>query len=152
MNQTASRHAIAPAQVLRGKGVWHEAIQAIRALGLRPLLLGRSGATAQLRQGLRKDLDGAGFITQPVDLRWDCCEADLERLARLVGSGQSQSADLVIAVGGGKVLDAGKLLADRCELPCVTVPTSAATCAGWTALANIYSTQGAFQRDQPLKR
>jgi glycerol dehydrogenase len=32
------------------------------------------------------------------------------------------------------------------------VPTSAATCAGWTALANLYSPQGAFLQDVPLDR
>jgi glycerol dehydrogenase len=58
----------------------------------------------------------------------------------------------VIAAGGGKVLDAGKLLAHRLALPCITVPTSAATCAGWTALANLYSPEGAFERDVALDR
>ena len=56
-----------------------------------------------------------------------------------------------LAAGGGKVLDAGKLLADRLGLTCITVPTSAATCAGWTALANIYSAQGAFEGDVALR-
>lgn len=54
--------------------------------------------------------------------------------------------------GGGKVLDAGKLLAHRLSLPCITVPLSASTCAGWTALSNIYSSQGAFKGDVALNR
>ncbi|HJL68912.1 MAG TPA: iron-containing alcohol dehydrogenase, partial [Prochlorococcaceae cyanobacterium Gl_MAG_24] len=41
------------------------------------------------------------------------------------------SCDGVVAAGGGKVLDAGKLLAHRLGIPCITVPLSAATCAGW---------------------
>ena len=45
---------------------------------------------------------------------------------------------------GGWVLDAGKLLADR-WLTCIPVPTSAATCASWTSLANIYSAQGVLK-------
>ena len=32
------------------------------------------------------------------------------------------------------------------------MPLSAATCAGWTALSNIYSTDGAFERDVALQR
>jgi carotenoid cleavage dioxygenase len=33
------------------------------------------------------------------------------------------------------IVHAGKLLAHRLNLACITVPTSAATCAGWTAKA-----------------
>ena len=50
------------------------------------------------------------------------------------------------------MLDAGKLLAHRLSLPCITVPLSASTCAGWTALSNIYSPQGAFEGDVALDR
>jgi glycerol dehydrogenase len=61
-------------------------------------------------------------------------------------------ADLIVAVGGGKAMDAAKLLAYQCQLPIVTVPTSGATCAAWTALSNVYSDQGAFLYDVPLAR
>ena len=140
---------IAPALVLRGEGAWAQAVPAIAELCSRPLLLGRSAATAALRGELAADLSGAGLEVIPAELRHDCCEQDLQRLAE---QARSQACDAVIAAGGGKVLDAGKLLADRAGLRCVTVPTSAATCAGWTALANLYSPEGAFQGDVALRR
>ncbi|MEY3462844.1 MAG: hypothetical protein RLZZ468_622 [Cyanobacteriota bacterium] len=144
-----SSHATAPARVLRGPGAWREALEPIAALGRRPLLLGRSDATGALRQQLQHDLAAIGAAPLQATLQHDCCEADLERLADQVRSG---GCDAVIAAGGGKVLDAGKLLADRLDLACVTVPTSAATCAGWTALANVYSAEGAFRHDVALQR
>ena len=55
-------------------------------------------------------------------------------------------------MGGGKALDTAKLLAHQQKLPIVTIPTSGATCAAWTALSNIYTNQGAFQYDVPLSR
>jgi glycerol dehydrogenase len=102
-----------------------------------------------MRLRLSASLQAEGLETYEAALRYDCCEEDLEPLARqTVAAG----VDGVIAAGGGKVLDAGKLLAERLGLPCITVPTSAATCAGWTALANVYSPQGAFCHDVALRR
>lgn len=157
MDPGLSQHAIAPTRVLRGAGAWGEAVEVIGALCRRPLLLGRSGATAELRRGLASDLRGAGLKVKTAELRFDCCEEDLGRLAveaqcgGAVG-GEPAPPDAVVAVGGGKVLDAGKLLAHRLGLTCITVPTSAATCAGWTALANLYSPDGAFEGDVALER
>jgi len=140
---------IAPALVLRGEGAWCQALPEIAALCRRPLLLGRSAATAELRAQLQSDLTAAGLAVHPAELRHDCCEQDLQPLAE---QARRQDCDAVIAAGGGKVLDAGKLLADRLGLRCITVPTSAATCAGWTALANLYSPEGAFLGDVALQR
>ena len=50
------------------------------------------------------------------------------------------------------MLDAGKLIADKLSINCITVPLSASTCAGWTALSNIYSPEGAFIKDITLKK
>lgn len=144
-----SSHAIAPALVRRGPAAWRESLSAISALCRRPLLLGRSAATAALRRQLQADLEAAGLAVQAADLRHDCCEEDL---ADLAAQTTAAGCDAVLAAGGGKVLDAGKLLADRLGLVCITVPTSAATCAGWTALANLYSPTGAFRGDVALRR
>lgn len=142
-------HAIAPATVLRGPSAWREAIPAIAALAQRPLLLGRSASTAGLRRQLLADLTAAGLHSESAALRHDCCEQDLRAIA---AQATAAGCDAVVAIGGGKVLDAGKLLAHRLGLACVTVPTSAATCAGWTALANLYSPAGAFEGDVALAR
>jgi glycerol dehydrogenase len=149
MSDRILQHAIAPERVLRGPAAWHEALAVIPSITRKPLLLGRSAATAPLRHRLRADLERSGLTVWPALLKHDCCEADL---AELEAGARRSGSDAVIAIGGGKVLDAGKLLADRLGQPCITVPSSAATCAGWTALANVYSPEGAFQGDVALQR
>ena len=149
MGTALSCHAIAPAVVLRGDGAWADARSRIAALCRNPALLGRSAATHSLRQNLLDDLVADGLSPHSIQLQADCCESDLQRLAAEV---TAHGNDAVIAAGGGKVLDAGKLLAHRLKFPCITVPLSAATCAGWTALSNIYSPEGAFEGDVSLDR
>lgn len=149
MGSRCTQNAIAPARVLRGRGAWQQAQGAIPGLVAQPLVLGRSDATARLRAGLLDDLISQGLKPLAAELQFDCCEEDLQALAPRA---RQAHCDGVIAIGGGKVLDAGKLLAHRLGLACITVPTSAATCAGWTALANLYSPQGAFRGDVALER
>ena len=144
-----SQHAIAPARLVRGPSAWSASLDALPSLCRRPLLLGRSQATAHLRDQACSDLLRLGLEPLSATLQFDCCEDDLRRLA---AEAQAGRCDGVIAMGGGKVLDAGKLLAHRLGLACITVPTSAATCAGWTALANLYSVEGAFRSDVALDR
>ena len=114
---------------------------------IRDRVLGRSASTVDQRQRLVSDLLVQGLQPHQAQLQFDCCEQDLQRVAA-----EAQGCDAVLAAGGGKVLDAGKLLAHRLSLPCITVPLSASTCAGWTALSNIYSSQGAFEGDVALNR
>ena len=140
-------HAIAPSRVIRGEQAWQRGLPAIADLCQRPALLGRSLATQAIRAGLKADLIANDLTVEEVRLNFDCCEEDLMRLELSL---KDSGFDSVIAAGGGKVLDAGKLLAYRLNVPCITVPLSAATCAGWTALANIYSEDGAFVSDVAL--
>ena len=140
-------HAIAPSRVIRGGQAWQQSLPVIADLCKRPLLLGRSPATQAIRAGLKADLTARDLTVVEAQLNFDCCEEDLIRLEAVL---KEAACDCVIAAGGGKVLDAGKLLACRLKLPCITVPLSAATCAGWTALANIYSQDGAFVSDEAL--
>ncbi len=140
---------ISPQKVVRGESAWQISKEDITSYCKKPLLLGRSEITIPFREKIYSDLLSLGINPIKNNLKYDCCEEDLSRISLFMSD---NTCDGVIAVGGGKVLDAGKLLADRLDLPVITIPLSAATCAGWTALSNIYTFRGAFLEDVALTK
>jgi glycerol dehydrogenase-like iron-containing ADH family enzyme len=146
--------AIAPGQVVRGDGLLTDPaallsvgiVDQIARLGQRPLIVG-GNHSLPLATPLVAALGEAGLAAQTVVYGSDCSEAALAYLQTVATDHQ---ADVVIGLGGGKALDTAKLLAHQLQQPVVTVPTSAATCAAWTALSNVYSDQGAFRYDVAL--
>jgi len=140
---------VAPAQVLRGFQALEQSGEAIARLGQRPLVVGGDRTLAALTPQLQPILEQQQLSHCFASYSPDCSETSLASLRAAVASHQ---ADVIIGLGGGKALDTAKLLAYQCKLPIVTVPTSAATCAAWTALSNVYSERGAFLYDVALER
>lgn len=138
---------VAPARVVRGQQALVDAIEYILPLGQRPLIIG--GEQSLKLSQLQVLSDRPELAIERVRYTPDCCETSLDRL---VQSASAHQADLIIGIGGGKCLDTAKLVAHRCQLPIVTIPTTAATCAAWTALSNIYTESGAFLSDVSLTK
>ncbi len=132
---------IAPTQVIRGRNIISAFLPQIR--GAKILTIGGKRAYTVVLPYLA-DLECT--VTDPIG---ECCETVIDRLQKQV---EATKPDLIVAMGGGKVMDSAKLIADRNQLPIVTIPTSGATCAAWTALSNIYTEAGAFAYDVPLTK
>lgn len=140
---------IAPVRILRGENCLANAGQEIAQLGVRPLVVGGHQTLKTIEPLLSPVVEAEKLACHTANYTPDCAESSLARLKEAV---QKHQADVVIGVGGGKALDLAKLLAYQCNLPIVTIPTSGATCAAWTALSNVYSEAGAFQYDVTLSR
>jgi len=140
---------MAPAQVVRGADALAQSGEAIARFGKRPLIVGGDRTLKVVRPSLKPLLKQYGLHGLEVSYGADCSEASLAQMGQMVAQ---HEADFVVGVGGGKALDAAKLLAHQQGLPVVTIPTSGATCAAWTALSNVYSEAGAFLYDVALPR
>lgn len=137
--------AIAPAQILRGNHLETALGDQLARWGDRVLAVGGDRSLAHVRSQYPN-------LDQRLTLTWassvpDCSESVLERLR---ATAQDCQPTVILGIGGGKALDTAKLLAHQLQLPIVTLPTSGATCAAWTALSNVYSEAGAFRYDVAL--
>jgi len=138
---------ISPETIYRGDNAWEKALPQISKLTKIPLIIGRSSHTLKLRNKIIRDLKNKNLNPCSANLYFDCCYEDISRIKNFI---LNNNHDSVIAAGGGKVLDTGKYIADCLNIPCITVPLSASTCAGWTALSNIYTKNGQFIKDVSL--
>lgn len=82
-----------------------------------------------------------GFLSHA---RWlefggECSDPEIERLVAVAQGGVH---DGVVAIGGGKTIDTGKMVASRLEAPLVVVPTIASTDAPTSGLSVIYNHHG----------
>lgn len=139
---------IFPAQILRGAGVINRLGGVCAALGKRALVIGGHAGLAAVEAQIRHQLAITGV--ELAGLEWFggvCSEENIQRLARQV---EATGADMVIGVGGGKALDTSKAVAVQTQVPIVTIPTIAATCAAVTPLTIRYHANGHFRDLFPL--
>lgn len=138
----APRIMIAPARYIQGEGVLAEIG---RYLSLIPAqhatILISSGGQRRTGQLLAQSLRVANidFETQVFD--HECSFEAVEATTAAIQS-TDQPTDCLIAVGGGKCIDAGKAIAFRLGVPIVVCPTIASTDAPTSAVAVMYSEEG----------
>ncbi|MDA0865898.1 MAG: iron-containing alcohol dehydrogenase family protein [Cyanobacteria bacterium] len=132
---------------MRGAGLLADLGPVLARFGRRPLLVGGDQTLALAASWLSPALQGLDATQASYET--DCSEAAILRIQAAIHDHQ---ADVIVGIGGGKALDLAKLLAFQRRLPVVTIPTSGATCAAWTALSNVYSDRGAFAYDVSLDR
>jgi glycerol dehydrogenase len=150
--QTASSFfslSVSPGKVIRGAGILSSVALEVANLGSRPLIVAGNHTLNLSQESLKPLFQCPELHPVLVSYGADCCEVSFKALRK---SAKEHKADIIIGIGGGKALDTAKLVAHQLKLPVVTIPTSGATCAAWTALSNVYSTTGAFLYDVALSR
>ena len=138
-----SRMLLAPGRYIQGAGAIHETGEHAVRLGKNALLTGGNTALSICGSAIQSSLNKTGVNCHQAAFNGECCDAEIERLS---GVARSSGCDLIIAAGGGKIIDTGKAVAHDLGLPVMIVPTIAATDAPCSALSVVYTPEGVFDR------
>jgi glycerol dehydrogenase len=79
----------------------------------------------------------------------ECSDPEIDRMLKLA---QKASSDVVIGMGGGKVIDTAKAVAHKLGTPVMIVPTVATSDAPCSAVSVIYTPEGEMDRPMPHPR
>lgn len=72
-------------------------------------------------------------------------DATYENVDKIINDGEINNANMIFAIGGGKCIDTCKVIGDKCNIPVVTVPTIASTCAAITKISIMYTEDHVFK-------
>lgn len=139
-----------PKLYISGKDTIKQAGQYIKEYSRKPLIIGSEKSLDAAYEELKKSLEANGIASDNTDVFKGFPSENKFKfyLDRIDETG----ADAIIALGGGRVLDTAKAVADLADIPVITVPTIAATCAAWAGLTIQYDDEGSFVKARPLKK
>jgi len=134
----------APQRYIQGAGVLDRTghyINSLMKVQRAAILASKRGLGAQGAQ-VAKSLKAESIESVDAQFNGECSRPEIKaQVATLL----DQRIDCLIAVGGGKVLDAGKCIAHRLDVPLVIVPTLASTDAPCSALSLVYTPEGVIE-------
>ena len=123
-----------PAKYIQGSGALDRIGGTAAALGNRALVFADDFVKELVGTRVVTSLEAANVVCLWKDFGGECCGPEIHRLKT-----SGTSADLVIAIGGGKALDTGKAVSVELDVPFVSVPTIASTDGAVSSIAVEYS-------------
>jgi glycerol dehydrogenase len=136
-----SRMLLSPGRYVQGAGAIKEIGIHTSRIGTCALVIG--GKTALSLCG--PDIT-ASCAEQDIPCHQECFQgvSSHQEIRRLTGIAAANRADIIIALGGGAAIDAGKAVAHEMKLPVIVVPTVISTDAPCSALSVVYTDDGIF--------
>ncbi|NCF45272.1 MAG: iron-containing alcohol dehydrogenase [Proteobacteria bacterium] len=138
---TTPRVMVAPQRYVQGAGVLEHIHRYMSLLNCQRagLLASRRGLAAEGAR-ITESLAQNRINVVPAQFEGECSLAEVDKHVAALADAK---LDCLIAVGGGKPVDAGKSIAYRLDIPVVIVPTLASNDAPCSALSVLYTEQGA---------
>jgi glycerol dehydrogenase len=107
------------------------------------LIIWSKTAKAKTEEIIKADLEKHGIVYEEEVFAGYPSEAKAKQYAKIAAE---KKVNLIIAFGGGKVMDVAKATKTYSGAALVNVPTIAATCAAWAAVSIIYTDAGDFDK------
>ena len=128
---------ISPGRYISGYDNIHELGREVKKIGDTVLVLLDENILDKI-QGVLSSLAENVHIEQTY-FNGECCHSEIDRIAELL---KSKNIDVIVGIGGGKLMDTTKAAGYKGGSKIVTVPTIAATCAAWSSHSAVYTEQG----------
>ena len=139
-NLPKPRVYLSPGRYIQGEGVMDGLGRYLSLVpASRVVLLLSAGGKRRFGERLEATLAAAGISGVYAIFEGECSREEIDRqTSALSGSG----ADCLLAIGGGKCVDAGKAIAWRLGIPVAVVPTLASNDAPCSAVSVLYTPEG----------
>ena len=132
--------AVFPGKYIQGDNALALLPELVKLLGSKGLILGSPKVKSKILPGCSSIKADESLSVE--EFGGECCETELKRIGRIISRNK---IDILIGMGGGKVIDTAKIASDRAGIPVIIVPTIASTDAPCSGCAVIYSDQGVFE-------
>jgi len=125
----------APRRYVQGAGVLTHIGQELAGLGQSAVVLADPRVQTLVGDTIATAAAQAGVVTSPLQFGGEVTYAEVERL---LGVLDDAKPDIVVAAGGGKTIDTGKLLSRTLDARFVSVPTVASNDSPTSHIAVVY--------------
>lgn len=114
----------------------------VKSYGTKAVMIGGKTALEKAEDKIKAALTQEVTVT---DTLWYGGNSTYENVDALCQTASVQAADVLFAVGGGRVCDTVKVTAERLGKPVFTFPTIASNCSPVTAVCVMYTESGEMQ-------
>lgn len=128
----------APLRYIQGPGALQQTGPMAAALGPHVLLVGDAFVLEMVGSAVTESCQQAGTKIKPLLFGGEITPVEIEKL---VAAARPLQANVVIAAGGGKGIDAGKAVAHHLRVPVITLPTIASNDAPTSKIYVVYDEQ-----------
>lgn len=111
----------------------------IARFGKKAFVLGGPTAFSVAGDKLRSQLEKAGLAYEFITYPGYCTR---EKSQELSDQCRQSGVDVVVGVGGGRIMDLAKAVAHLANTPAIAIPTQPATCAAFTPMSVMYTAEG----------